>query len=65
MNVDEYIEFTVSDAASVTITLNCSGLFDVSALTVVYVKVLLVDDTPVKSMFAVIASVALSVTPMQ
>ena len=35
VKVDEYIEFTVSDTASVTITLNFSGLFDVSALTVV------------------------------
>ena len=59
VNVDEYTEFTVSDTASVTITLNFSGLFDVSALTVVYVKVFVVDATPVKSMFAVIASVAL------
>ena len=59
VKVDEYTEFTVSDTASVTITLNFSGLFDVSALTVVYVKVFVVDATPVKSMFAVIASVAL------
>ena len=59
VKVDEYTEFTVSDTASVTMTLNFSGLFDVSALSVVYVKVLLVDATPVNSMFAVIASVAL------
>ena len=43
--------------ASVTITLNLSGLLAVSADTVVYVKVLLVVDTPVNSMFAVVASV--------
>ena len=35
------------------------GLFDVSADTVVYVKVLDVAETPVNSMFAVIAFVAL------
>ena len=35
VKVDEYTEFTVSDTASVTMTLNFSGLFEVSALTVV------------------------------
>ena len=46
VNVDEYTELTVSDTASVRITLNCSGLFDVSADTVVYVKVFEVAETP-------------------
>ena len=59
VKVELYTELTVSDIASVTITLNCSGELAVSALTVVYVNVLLVDDTPVNSMFAVIASVML------
>ena len=39
--------------------MNCSGLFDVSADTVVYVKVFEVAETPVNSMFDVIASVIL------
>ena len=35
VKVEEYTELTVVGCESVTITLNCSGLFDVSALTVV------------------------------
>ena len=42
---------------SVTITLNFSGLFEASVPVTVYEKVLLVEDTPVKSMFATIAPV--------
>ena len=59
VNVDEYAELTVSDTASITMTLNCSGLFAASADVVEYVKVFDVDGTPVKSIFAITAPVML------
>ena len=53
----EQTELTVVGWESVTITLNSSGLFDMSDVNVVQVKVFVVEETLLNSMFAVIEPV--------
>ena len=59
VNVEEYTELTVVGCASVTITLNCSGLLATSADVVVYTNVLLVDTTFVYNVLDIMVPVML------
>ena len=59
VKVGPYGETRLLPPDGVIITLNCSGLFDTSALDVVYVKALLLEATFVYSVLDITAPVTL------